>query len=518
MREQDRPKTSAWRRLRCAWGEFKGDRDGSALLYTTLSLPVLIGFALLAIDGSRLMNLNSSLQNAADGLALAAAGELNHKDDSLERAKLAIQELIQNDQRFGDAGLETVECPTDADCDVTGRFLTSLPPDDATPISDWIAGDSSRLVANLSDNLVNHPRATSARFIEITVKPQGFSTLIPASFVGGSNTASTSAAAVAGYTRGVCYFTPLMMCNPFEDDDPDTPDLYEVAATPEFRRRMVELRQVGPGADYFPGNFAFLRNESMGSGANALRDSLAMVDPGTCFNEDGVDTEPGQNMGPVQQGLNVRFDIYTGPMNGKRTDAAYRPSMNVRKGYGGASCPLADMNDGASYQGLPRDQTVQTELQGGRIYTGEWDGLAGQFEQYWQVNFGHAGIAAPNGWDNSDANRPSRYEVYRYEIENSPTLTDDPSVGGETGGAMCYTGGALSDDPDRRILHAAVVNCGAEGPLNGQEDDIPVYAFAKFFLIRPLNESGTDTIDVEIVEVVAPPTDYQARDTVQLYR
>ena len=513
MREPDKSRKGAWWRVCTACMALGRDRDGSVLFYTTLSLPVLVGFALLVIDGSRYMNLHSTVQHAADGLALTAAGELDRKANSLERAKLAVQELIRNEQRFGSDDVAIV-CPSDDDCDITGRFLTELPPDDATPIGEWIAEDPDRLVANLSDNLVNHPRSSSARFVEITIKPQNLTTLMPAAFVGGNSTVVAQAAAVGGYTKGVCYFTPLMMCNPFEDDDPNTPDLYEAASTPEFRRRMLELRQVGPGSDYFPGNFAFLRHESLGSGANALRDALGMVDPGLCDNEDGVNTEPGQSMGPVHQGLNVRFDIYSGPMSSKKSDPNYRPSMNVRKGYSSCNPPTPG---GAGYQGMPRDETVLIDMGGGRIYSGDW---GPGFEEYWNVNFNHGAtpIPAPNGWDDSDENRPSRYDVYRYEVENS--LIGTASVGGETGAPMCYAGGAgtLSDEPDRRIIHAAVVNCRAEGPLNGQEDDIPVYAFAKFFLIRPLNDSGTDTIDVEIVEVVEPPTDYQAKDTVQLYR
>ncbi len=562
MREQDRSKMSAWRQVRSAWAELRGDRDGSALFYTTLSLPVLLGFALLTIDGSRLMNHQSTLQHASDALALAAAGELNHQDNSLERAKLAIQQLVQNDQRFGDAGLSTVECPTDEDCDVTGRFLTSLPPDDATSINDWIAGDPNRLVANLSDDLVEHARSSAARFIEITVKPQGLSTLMPASFVGGSNNVSATATAVAGYTRGVCFFTPMMMCNPFEDSDPD---LFEVAATPEFKRRMIQIRKAGGNSDsgcggvahtnppagppgggppgggppgggggppfggfYTPGNFTFLRT-SLGPGAEAVRQSLAMVDPGACYVEDGVDTQPGQLMGPAREGINVRFDIFKSEENQAqvdlwKSDPNYRPSLNVRKGAvtpGNVCAPTLEAN--ASYQGLPCDSGL-SDIGGGRIGNGDWD-----FENYWDVNFNHGDdpIPPPNGWDNTDENRPSRYEVYRHEIETMvPDATTgelvplytQASVGGEKGAPMCHTGGGLADEPDRRILHAAVVNCNDEQvPMNGQTNDIPVYAFAKFFLLHPVGD-GSDSIDVELVEVVAPPTDYQARDTVQLYR
>jgi hypothetical protein len=64
----------------------------------------LIGFAVLAIDGSRLMNLNSTLQHAADGLALAAAGELDRKPDACDRAVRALENLVENNQMFGDLG------------------------------------------------------------------------------------------------------------------------------------------------------------------------------------------------------------------------------------------------------------------------------------------------------------------------------------------------------------------------------------------------------------------------------
>jgi Flp pilus assembly protein TadG len=40
-----------------------------------LALPVLFGFAMLAIDGGRFFNLQTSLQAAADALALAGAAE-----------------------------------------------------------------------------------------------------------------------------------------------------------------------------------------------------------------------------------------------------------------------------------------------------------------------------------------------------------------------------------------------------------------------------------------------------------
>jgi hypothetical protein len=302
------------------------------------------------------------------------------------------------------------------------------------------------------------------------------------------------------------------MCNPLENQ---SPSIFEAAESPEMKRRMIELRLVGPQSQYFPGNFAFLRSPALGPGADALRNALARTNPGTCFTQDGVDTQTGQNVGPVHQGLNVRFDIYDGPMSGRRNNADFRPSMNVRKGYGGTggACSKSLIDDGVNYQGLPRDQTVQAELGGGRLYSGDWD-----FENYWAVNYGHAGITAPNGWNNT--NRPSRYEVYRYEIDN-PMLLNPPylnrqSVGGEIGAPIC-SNSTPTDVIDRRILYGAVVNCAEEGPLQGYEEGVPVLTFARFFLIRPLD--GSDSIDVELVGLTQPGLDDEVvRDQVQLYR
>jgi hypothetical protein len=74
----------------------------------------------------------------------------------------------------------------------------------------------------------------------------------------------------------------------------------------------------------------------------------------------------------------------------------------------------------------------------------------------------------------------------------------------------------LSATPDRRILHAAVVNCRSLGLNAGARFSIPVAAFGKFFLSLPLSRSQTD-LYVEIVDLVKPG-DGVNYDMVQLYR
>src|ERR1700753_1149923 len=62
------------------------DTDGLMVPYVAVMLPVLVGFALLALDGSRRMGLQTQMQAAADSLALAGARELNKQAGAEARA------------------------------------------------------------------------------------------------------------------------------------------------------------------------------------------------------------------------------------------------------------------------------------------------------------------------------------------------------------------------------------------------------------------------------------------------
>src|SRR5262249_57550204 len=81
----------------------------------------------------------------------------------------------------------------------------------------------------------------------------------------------------------------------------------------------------------------------------------------------------------------------------------------------------------------------------------------GDFNPYWQVN--PADSRRPpnlNGGPASNADAPSRYRVYRYEIEQGHVA--DVSVGGESGAPACYSGGDLSRMPDRPTLPAPLAH------------------------------------------------------------
>ena len=292
----------------------------------------------------------------------------------------------------------------------------------------------------------------------------------------------------------------------------------QVASATE-RRKIIALKKAGSGASYFPGNFGFLESD-LGPGANELKNSLARVNPGTCFRRDGVETQTGA-VNSARHAVNTRFDIYDGNFNGKKNDPSFRPAENVTKGYkpkgggggGGSACNQEpDTATPPTRMGFPIDSVINTN----RLGNGNWD-----FNGYWAIN--HPGVSAPNGWDNSDANRPSRFDVYQWELENG--IPNNSASGGENGNPTCSSS-TVSPDPDRRILYAAVLNCNELGLKGGSGGTVPALTFLKMFITQPMTKlPGTghtdedDTLYVEMVDIVKPGTaDAVVHDIVQLYR
>src|SRR6516164_1156955 len=102
--------------------KFWSDSDGVILPYVAITLGVIIGLAALALDGSRLMSLQTQLQSGADALALAGAAELDRRPDSIIRAEAAIRNLLANPVVGAGIG-QTAQVSSI-------EFLRSLPPQD----------------------------------------------------------------------------------------------------------------------------------------------------------------------------------------------------------------------------------------------------------------------------------------------------------------------------------------------------------------------------------------------------
>jgi Flp pilus assembly protein TadG len=475
------------------------DTSGVILPYVTIMLVVIVGLSVLALDGARLMSLQTQLQNGADALALAGAAELDRLPDSETRARSAIERLLTNSTLFGSGTRRSIAVSKI-------EFYSRLPASDASSMS---AGALATRPAN-------------ARFVSVTVRPVTLPTILPAAFFGGANTITTSAFAVAGFDQVVCGVTPIYVCNPYETAgmtyDQATEALQHAAANPADQGRLIRLRQ-HDGNAYAAADYGFLTSPTLGSDDASLIDSVAVVRPPACFLQRGVNFRPGV-VQSVREGFNVRFDIYEGPMSDKYDDSNYRPAQNVRKGYvvasGDAQNACATRRGAHWPIGSPPNRVTGLTLDRtwpyfGRMGEGNWD-----FDAYWQVN--HGADAGPSTMvDEGPAGTtdvPSRYRVYRYEIEQG--RVGDVSLGGESGAPACYRGGDLSAVPDRRILHAAVINCQSLRLVDEPHSTVPVAAFGKFFLTLPLAPAQTD-LYVEMVGLVQPG-DGVSFDVVQLYR
>src|SRR5215471_14389701 len=175
---------------------FWDDTSGIILPYVTMMLVVIVGLSVLAVDGARLMSLQTQLQNGADALALAGAAELDRLPDAETRARTAIERLLTNSNLFGSGASRTIEVSNI-------KFYSRLPASDGSPMS---AGTLATSPGN-------------ARFVLVTVRPVTLPIILPAALVGGANTVTSAASAVAGFDQVVCGVTPIYVCNTYETLD-----------------------------------------------------------------------------------------------------------------------------------------------------------------------------------------------------------------------------------------------------------------------------------------------------------
>ncbi|MER9335613.1 pilus assembly protein TadG-related protein [Mesorhizobium sp. M0293] len=486
---------------------FWNDQRGIAMILVAIMLPVLIGFALLAIDMSRANGLHNDLQKGVDAYALAAAAELDGNADAITRANRAIDNLLTNSTKFSTSNDHTL-----ARADLTITFLTGIPASDSTLLS----------AVGVDGNGVNwastDPKAV--KFAEVTVNPSGvadgagaFTTIFPASFIGSNDTMDIQPQAVAGFTNALCQFTPMFICNPY------TSVSALQTALSGTKKPMIWLKeQGGNDAQYLPGNYGFLSSPEGDKDTGSITEMFAVTNPPACYDQSGVTTRPG-DIPPVNNGINTRFDIYDNSGPYKTDPAINPPAPNVRKGMvvknaGKSNCTYDAPNSGQAnnYKALPRDNcfTSGSCSQAGVLGDGTWD-----FAGYWSVNHGNASTAEVT---TSCGASPSRYCVYKYEIDN-PTLKS----GQEKTDPQCNT---TTQGADRRLLYVAIIDCVSNLVKNkgvkGGHQTLPVQAFGSVFVTE--TAGGPPNADIygemqDISTVVGQGTLKKLqRNEAQLYR
>ncbi len=509
--------------------------EGGVAVYVALVSAVMIGFGALVVDLGRLFTLQTELQNAADVASLAGAAELDGTSTAITRARLAATTAlvtassptgILNFQTFASGGAGVTFDPI-----VDIRFLSSLPTTDDDPVT----------AANLTTDPLN------AFYIEVTARPRQIDYLLAPALAGrlggdgqGPTTGQADAVAVAGNHPVVCKFPPLMICNPAEANG-NTGAPFEVVPG-----QLILLKSKGGSGHWGPGNFGLLDPAQGGQGTPEIVENLAKTNPEGCFSAT-VDLRTGSAQNPISKGINVRFDMYENPgFKNKRNNSEYKPATNVTKGK------YKQGNKFEDYTGTPPNGRAMPfhDCMG----AGNCDTLGPSFHErfmppadanladqmvfwsdYWTTN--HPGVdfaALYNGGDiDPDGDGVvARKEVYDWE--NSGTIpagdtdgdgdidADDAlansSTTGENGNPMNY-GGAAAPGPTRRDMPVAVLNCVADGPINGNTDDVPVVAFAKMFLTHAAESGSEQTVYAEMIGVLQPGIDDEIlHDIIQLYR
>jgi hypothetical protein len=484
------------------------DCDGAILPYVAIMLVAIFGLSALAVDASRLMTVQTQLQDAADALALAGAAELDRRPDSIIRAEAAIHDLVVNP--VAGAGIRQVAEVSAID------FLRSLPPSDDLPVTS----------ANLTDD------PTLAAYVQVTVKPATMAMIFPISLTAGRRTLSVGAEAVAGYDQIVCNAEPAFVCNPYEtrgmtyfqatqalvaaDQDPASHSRLIRLARSEFKNGGVsagDFGYVAPATGYLPANACGP------SGEGGIPQALAATQVQACFRLSGLHLVPGDDQAAMG-GLNTRFDLYARAFQKCR---GYPPDLNVRKGFtaiynvnwcdnavpASPAWPMAPLPGAATP--LPPDQNMinsgtQSFDPNVALGSGVWNCAT-----YWSIAHvvGPGKNFPPPGC--TQAATITRYAVYQYELN----FLNDRSLGAEFGAPRCVSPGI----PNRRIITAAIVNCGSSPvPALNDARGVPVAGFGRFFLTMPAVDGTTNGNPYAEFLGLVKRSDPSSRDMVQLYR
>jgi Flp pilus assembly protein TadG len=508
------------------------DTSGVMLPYVTIMLPVIIGLGLLTVDGARFQSLQTQMQAAADAAALAGAAELNGKSGARSRATAAIDNYLSNHlSGMGIAAAVQHSTPT---------YYSALPPANQLPSNGTVATSDA-----------------DAHFVLVMVTPVTFPALFPRpvidsvhpySFHFTTTSLSSSAQAVAGMDESICDVPPVYICNPWEGSGVS---LSTALATPLQKRTEIKLLMDNSNNDS-PGHFGFLVPPDGDVGASNLQEWISTTTPKACYKTSSVDLNTGNKQSALG-GFNARLDI--------GADSSHAPDVNVRKGYVASSsgnwcAPQAKLDPNAlgypssspeiKYKDGFHDSTQSMAFPQDSCFSagtcpqpymgdGQWD-----CGSYWDFNH-HTAAAAPSGCSTPAATTISRYDVYQYEIANN--LVGDWSRGtggtgtnannwapggspwskkGEQGAPMCATGQGV---PNRRVLAVAVIDCIANkaAMANGGQtaNDVPVNAFAKFFLTRPVVTTGSSPDNGKIIGEftgVVTNSDAKIYQNVKLYR
>lgn len=340
---------------------------GNVLAYTVLSALFLFLAVGLGVDLSHLYLAKTELQNAADAAALAGASALT----------------LPLDQRI----------PTAVDRAVSTMNLNRYNFDNRNfgVARDSLCGAGQACVTfaiNLAGPYISEAAATAApddiRFVKVDTPSEPISIIFALPILGSSQNLGAKATAglsVPGNARYCIAPLAAVQCDPTDpactltdSRNTSTNDLWgkcpgadpyaiqtytvkdadgnDVTKTcdpkKDFCPKCVYTVRSSPTGGPSPGNFNILG--CAGSGDNDVRNALAAYgtgcECGSVSPGDSVDTQTGIGAGPIRDGLNVRFDDYSGPL---KYSKLIPPDTNVAQRKSGSGTK-------ATYDGISYDE------------------------------------------------------------------------------------------------------------------------------------------------------------------
>lgn len=381
---------------------------GIALVVLVVGLTALLLAVALALDVGHATLNESRLQNATDAAALAAAKIL---DNSAGNTALATTEAFvafgNNANSSGDQELATAYGNGTGAITLTVQYSATLPP--------------------------FTPGSATGPYVRVIAK--GFARPTWFAQIAGISQVTLSASAVAGPSPSInqsCNLVPMMVCGTPAPNP--APANWDYGYTPNAPT-IMKLAAPG-GGTIGPGNFQLI--QLGGSGANVVRQDLAGGYNGCETLGNSVSTQPGNETGPVADGLDTRFGDYSGSMGGSQ--AQYPPDVIVTQPN-----PLLTVSTSGS--GCSSSAPCIQQGNNGPIVTASNIDSLGVFD----------------------------YNSYEAALN-----------------AQQYTNAPPNGQFNRRILAVPVGNCSAG---SGGSSSIPIIGFACFFLLQePTHSGNTDWV------------------------
>jgi Flp pilus assembly protein TadG len=379
---------------------------GSMIILVVIALASILLMGALALDGSHMLLNKTRLQNAVDAAALSGAKTL-----STVLGTTGAASLTQT------AVLNTLTLNANA----TGNQEL------ATAIGNNLSGFAKVELASSVYGPFSFPGPANASYVRVTVANYPLTSFFWGVFqaLDNGNAASKAVAAVA--TAGPsptspCDLTPLMVCGNPAQNNPAAGTFWGY----KFGDLQVLKTAAGNASAIGPGNFQLL---DFGAGGSAVRQGLAGGINQCNSVGTSVQTKPGNTVGPSGQGLNTRFNQYTGGLSA----SDYPPDLVV-----------AVNSKSLTYTGTP------AQIQ----YNGQ------------TVTSTNGNLSTPSG------------ALYGY---NNWQQASAACVAGT--GSGCQANGAF----ERRILKVVVGDCTG---ANDGTSSIPVLGFGCYFVLQPEAQQG----------------------------